>query len=67
MIDGTRHMHPALWRALRRVERGEAPGSPEDRDCLIVRGLIEWTPGESSLRLTGKGRSAVRDANREGR
>jgi hypothetical protein len=59
-----RAMHQDLWSALRRVRDGELPGSPGLRDLLIERGLIEWVPGESGLRLTASG---VRVIQKEGR
>jgi hypothetical protein len=44
---------------LRRVRDGELPGGPGLRDLLIERGLIEWVPGESGLRLTASGVRAI--------
>jgi len=41
--------------ALRRVGRGEAPGSSELRDLLFEFGLAEWVPGKSGVRLTKRG------------
>lgn len=62
----TDHMHPDLWSALRRVIRGEAPGSPQARDALMRRGLIEWVPGQSGLRPTEGGARAI-EAKKETR
>ena len=55
------NMHPTLWTALRRVSDGDAPGSPELRDALMKRGLIEWVPGQSGLRPTEGGVRAIRE------
>ena len=54
-------MHDDLWRALRRVGRGEAPGSPELREALFERKLAEWVPGESGVRLTARGEAVLRE------
>ena len=57
-------IHPDLLRALRRVERGEAPGSAELREQLFKRRLAEWVPGESGVRLTARGEALLRERER---
>jgi len=57
-------LHPELWRALRRIARGEAPGSPELREQLFKRKLAEWIPGESGVRLTARGEDVLRERER---
>ena len=52
-------MHHELWKALHRVARGEAPGSPELREALFRRRLAEWVPGESGVRLTARGKDEL--------
>jgi hypothetical protein len=59
MIRGTECMHPEAWKALRNVRDSKAPGSPETREALLRRGLVEWVSGESGLRLTEAGRKAL--------
>jgi hypothetical protein len=55
-----KYMHHDGWKALRRVEKEGCAGSPESRDNLMHRGLIEWVPGASILRLTVLGVRALR-------
>jgi len=43
---------------------GDAPGSPEAREALIERRLIEWIPGKSGLRLTAAGVKALRERHK---
>lgn len=53
-------MHPDAWRALRRVSETGCAGDSLLRARLMVRGLVEWVPGESGLRLTRLGAEALR-------
>lgn len=52
-------MHHETWNGLRRVERAGDPGMFELREILMRRGLIEWVPGGSKLRLTSLGKEAL--------
>ena len=60
-FDPTANMHRDLWKALRSVQESGSAGSPEARDLLMERGLIEWTPGEGRQRLTAAGEKAMRE------
>jgi hypothetical protein len=42
-------LHHDVWSALRRVARGDPPGSPELRDLLFEFGLAEWVLGECGV------------------
>jgi hypothetical protein len=53
-------LHHDVWEALRRVERGEAPGSSELREMLFRHKLAEWIPGERGVRLTARGEAVLR-------
>lgn len=59
-VDPTANMHRDLWKALRSVQESGSAGSPEARDLLMERGLIEWTP-EGRHRLTAAGEKAMRE------
>jgi hypothetical protein len=48
-------LHPNAWKALRMVKEKGYAGSPEMRQALMQRRLIEWVPGESGQRLTKDG------------
>ena len=57
---GVENLDHVGWAVLRAVAREGCAGSYLTRQNLMKRGLIEWIPGESGVRLAKLGEAASR-------